>query len=334
MTRILLVSPTFHGYWRAVAASFEERGHVVTTCRYDEVSGAAAKARHKIRHELPEKLGHRSRGAGSAHATRIAMSAFRDTRPDVVVIIKGDVLNDDFWTELGNTPRVLWLYDELRRTEWARRSLDGIGPICSYSRLDTQSLTDHGLEAHHLPLAYDHRLQPRPRAERSAEIVFIGARYPNREQTLTTLRAHGIRTTAYGRDWSHHWWDRLRTLDPRRPDVNAGRELDRRAAYDVMSSASAALNIHGDQDGFTMRTFEACGVGGVQLIDRNDLQGLYDDGVELASYSSSEELVEHCRRAKRDTAWAQSLRSAGRVRTLATHTFDHRAVILESAFGT
>lgn len=39
----------------------------------------------------------------------------------------------------------------------------------------------------------------------------------------------------------------------------------------MLAGAAAALNIHGDQDGFTMRTFEACGVGGLQLIDRADV---------------------------------------------------------------
>ncbi|MFZ2503141.1 MAG: glycosyltransferase, partial [Nocardioides sp.] len=99
--------------------------------------------------------------------------------------------------------------------------------------------------------------------------------------------------------------------------------------YRLFAEAAAAINIHGDQDGLTMRTFEVCGMGGVQLIDRADLQGLYDDGAEVAAYGSTAELIELCRRAASDRAWAVGLREAGRARTLAEHTFDHRVHTLE-----
>ncbi len=333
MSRLLLVSPVFHGYWKALGASLEHRGHRVTTCRYDELRGASAKTRHKLGHELPLMLGLGHDVGAERRVTRLAVDAVRAVRPDAVVVVKGDLLGDDFWSEISGLPRVLWMYDEVRRTRWDHRSMDGIGPICSYSQRDTQALLDAGLTSRHLPLAFDHRLQPHPPVRRTPEIVFIGARYPTRVQALEMLVKRGIATRAIGRDWSRHPVDRLRTWELRRPHVPSGRDMDRRAAYDAMASATATVNMHGDQDGFTMRTFEACGVGGVQLIDRTDLGDLYDDGVELVSYTSLEDLHEACLRVQRDTRWADSLRRAGRARTLAHHTFDHRAAVLESTLG-
>ena len=110
----------------------------------------------------------------------------------------------------------------------------------------------------------------------------------------------------------------------------AGRDLARADAYRRMDEATATLNLHGDQDGFTMRTFEACGVGAVQLIDRTDVVDLYAPGAELATFASAAELLDLCRRALREPQWAGGLRVAGRRRTLAEHTFDHRVRILES----
>ena len=65
----------------------------------------------------------------------------------------------------------------------------------------------------------------------------------------------------------------------------AERDVDRDTAYAVMAASAATLSMHTDQDGFAMRTFEACGSGAVQLIDRTDMAGLYDDGVELATWA-------------------------------------------------
>ncbi|HXH77213.1 CgeB family protein [Nocardioides sp.] len=259
--------------------------------------------------------------------------ALRASRADAVVIVKGDQLGDDFWTALEGRPHVLWLYDELRRTRWKTRSMTIVGPICSYSRLDAEALMGLGLPARHLPLAFDHQLRPHPPSRRMSETVFIGARYPERQRTLEALADGGIPVRAFGRDWSHHPWDRLRTWDLRRPTLPAGRDLDRGDAYDTMTAARATLNIHGDQDGFTMRTFEACGAGALQLIDRSDLQGLYDDGSELASYSSDAEMIDLCHRAAVDIRWSERVRTAARARTMAEHTFDHRVKVLEESWG-
>ncbi len=97
-----------------------------------------------------------------------------------------------------------------------------------------------------------------------------------------------------------------------------------------MAGARATLNVHGDQDGFTMRTFEACGVGAVQLVDRADVSRHYEPGVELAVFGSPEEAAELAHRAATDRPWADRLRAAGRARTIAEHTFVHRARALEA----
>ena len=153
----------------------------------------------------------------------------REARPDVVVVVKGDQFTGDFWQALDDArlPRVLWLYDELRRTAYDLATLREVGPLATYSALDVAALRDQGLEATHLPLAYDHRAVPGPPGRSRDEIVFVGARYPNREETLVALAAAGVPVRAFGRDWSGHPVDRLRTWAPRRPPVPSGRDLDR-----------------------------------------------------------------------------------------------------------
>ena len=76
--------------------------------------------------------------------------------------------------------------------------------------------------------------------------------------------------------------------------------------------------------------FEACGVGGVQLVDRADVAELYEPDQEIAVYQSPEELVALCERAGSDHAWARRLREGGARRTAEEHTLVHRARFLES----
>ncbi len=337
MTHVLLVSPAFHGYWRAVAAALEARGHEVSTHLYDR-AGLAERARTQAE-EARCRLGGDVAAGRRARHTRGAIEALRATSPGAVVVVKGDTLDGGWWAELERrrTPRVTWLYDELRRTDFTAERLAAAGPLASYSPADVAALRADGgdHEVRHLPLAFDHRLAPRPRPVGPGrdEVVFVGARYPRREDVLRRLAAAGHPVRAFGRDWSRHPVDRLRTWGLRRPPLPAARDVDRATAYAVMRRARAVLNIHGDQDGLTMRTFEASGAGGLQLVDRDDLGELYEPGAELVAYSSLGQLESLLRRAASDTQWSDRVRAAGRARTLAHHTFDHRVAVLEQMWA-
>ena len=263
------------------------------------------------------------------------IESIRAAKPDAVVVVKGDTLETRFWELLDERriPRVTWLYDEVRRTRWDMALLGRVGPVATYSPLDDRAFRAMGIDSRWLPLAFDHRLIEAEESTRNDEVVFVGARYASRERVLTMLAKAHIPVRAFGRDWSTHPVDRLRTWDWRRPDVPAGRDLTRADAYREMAAGLATLNIHGDQDGLTMRTFEASGVGGLQLVDRSDLGDLYEPGVELLTWKTDGELLELCRRAALDVAWADGIRQAGRRRTLAEHTFDHRVAVLERTWA-
>ena len=332
--RVLLVSPGFHGYHEAISAAFVARGHQVVTHVYDDHGGAVGRTWHQVRHQLPQKIGAGSLRRLTREETTRAVASVVQSRPEAVVVVKGDTLGDEFWGSIAGLPRITWLYDEVRRTRWTTERLTGIGPIATYSTLDDVDFEAAALDSRHLPLAYDHRLVPSPTTHRTSDVSFIGARYPTREQVLTFLCDDGVPVRAFGRDWSSHPVDRLRTWRLGTPAVPAGRDLARAAAYDVMAASAATLNLHGDQDGFTMRTFEAAGVGGVELLDRPDVEALYEPGVEVLTWTTPEELTDICRRALADPQWTNAIRAAARARTLAEHTFDHRVAVLEGAWDT
>lgn len=326
MTRLLILSPAFHDYDRAIAAAFEATGLDVITHVYDRSATLPAKLRTKLLHELPERLGRSTTAARSAVADAGAIAAVRAARADRVLVIKGDVLGDDVWSAIGESgaPSVLWLYDELRRTRWTPERLSRPGRIASYSALDVAALGADGHDAAHVPLGFDDLLAHRT-VPATPEVTFIGARYPQRQALLEGLRDVGVPVRAFGRDWSHALVDRARTWWAPRPELPSGRDLSRADAYTTMQASAATLNVHGDQDGFTMRTFEACGVGAVQLCDRADVAAHYVPGEELLVFDGIDDLREQAARVVRDSSRARALREAARRRTLAEHTLTHRA---------
>ncbi len=331
--RVLLVSPAFHGYWRSVARALAHTGFEPVPFVYDDDRRLRAKLRRAASVEIPARFG---RSGGATHLARRmtaeARRALAGARPDAVLAIRSDGFLDDLWDDIADRglPSTLWLYDELARVPHPIERLTRFAEVATYSRGDHEKLTANGVQARHLPNAFDPDLQPRGRS--TSSVVFVGARYPGRERTITSLAEAGVPVLAVGRDWSHHPLDRLRTGQLHRPDVPWLRDVDRSEAYALMQSAPACLNLHERQDGFTMRTFEACGLGSLQLVDRPDIGEVYEPGREVVPFASDDELAAHCRRAVDDPDWARRIGAAARARTLAEHTFVHRVAVLAEAW--
>jgi spore maturation protein CgeB len=330
--RLLIVSPSFHGYWRPIEEAFSVLGYEVRTHRYDENATILAKLQVKLGSELPRRLGVADDAPVADARSRRARAAVHAFQPDRVLVVKGDVLTEPFWDALDRPriPRTLWLYDELRRTRHTDETLDRFDALASYSRDDSAALQASGRNAAYVPLAFDTSIELHPRHVN--EVTFIGARYPRRADLLQALHDAGVPVRAFGRDWSTDWFDRVRTWRLHSPDFASGRDLARDEAYGVMAGCPATLNIHGDQDGFTMRTFEAAGVGAVQLIDRTDVAEFYDPDTEVAVFTDEDELVDLARRSIADDRWGDQIRDAARRRTLAEHTFLQRARALASGW--
>ncbi|WP_138442310.1 CgeB family protein [Sinomonas susongensis] len=331
---LLLVTPAFHGYHRSIARAFAGRAYDVVTHCYDAFETFADKLRNKACFELPARFGREESGQAEAWATRRALAVLREVRPDRVVVIKGDTLGAEFWQELDrrSIPRILWLYDDLARHRYTEAFLRGVGPVVTYARAEARQLSERGIASTFVPNAFDPELAlPSPR--RNGEVVFVGARYPNRVDLLTQLSEAGVPVRAYGRQWSHHPFDRLRTWELVRPSVPSERDIPLDRAYAVQAEAAAAVNIHGPQAGLAMRTFEVPGMGGLQLADRPDIGEFYDIGKETLVFESAAELVELATRAQRDRVWSERIREAGRRRSLAKHTFAHRVAEVDALWA-
>ncbi|MGJ6980387.1 CgeB family protein [Aestuariimicrobium soli] len=330
--RLLLVSPTFHGYWRSIERAFTELGYQTVTHCYD-AAPRSEKVWNKLRHELPARVRGERRHLSHELVTARAIAALREARPDVVLVVRGDALTADFWQEvrtLGARP-AMWLYDELRRTHHDPSTIGSWAAIATYSADDAADLRRAGVPAEHVPLAFDPTLTPDPsRVTGVPAFTFIGARYGRREEYLRALMAAGMPVRAFGRDWSSHPVDLARTFRASPVGLPWGRDLPLADAYRVMAGSVATLNVHGDQDGFTMRTFEAAGVGAVQLVDRPDVADLYEPGSEVLVFTDPDELARLARDVLASSDRMAALREAARRRTLAEHTFGHRARRLAS----
>ena len=218
MSRVLVLAPAFHGYGR----------------RDRPRPGPPRSQHHRARVRRPRRPGSPRRGTscvhlpaavgstGRQHPRRVTAACARSrcrAPPDVVVVVKGDLLGEAFWEALDAAASRASV--ALRRAaphRWYHgRTGVAVGPVASYSPLDVADADGaRASPLRHLPLAFDPIwTDAAPSTVRRDEVTRSSAR-ATRAASARCWRCSDARlpVRAYGRDWSGHPVDRLRTWRP------------------------------------------------------------------------------------------------------------------------
>jgi spore maturation protein CgeB len=103
--------------------------------------------------------------------------------------------------------------------------------------------------------------------------------------------------------------------------------------YRVLARSKISLNSHTDispRSASNMRMFEATGMGACLLTDwRSNLRELFEPDVELVTYRSAAECVDKVNWLLGHPEEITRIAEAGRRRTLRSHTYNHRAPLLD-----
>ena len=337
--RIVLVCPSYYGYDRAIARALAALGHHVAALGYFPHDAL----RDKVRNRMIDEVAPRA-GLDAPRRKRIrrfndsVFRAVRSTRAELLVVVKGEVLEPDLVHHLTKTcPTAYWAFDDPYRYETVLEALPAYQHIGAYSRADTERLRADGYDAFHLPDGYDSFSFGNTNAVAPSawhkDVSFVGARYANREQLLGVV--HEVADLGiWGGDWKRRPW-RARFYQWRGPlDRSLLRPAGPKEADLIYRSCKINLNIHGHWDGLNMRVFEIPGAGGFQLCDERDgLAESFVPGKEIATFDCGPDLEEKVRYYLAHDTKRGRIRAAGAERSRNEHTLVHRMRRLLLAAG-
>jgi spore maturation protein CgeB len=266
-------------------------------------------------------------------------SALDQQHPDLVLVCGEGVVSADAAGHLrggrGGARWVQVLGEELRRPEALS------GEVMSYDHVFVGSsgglklLDRHGVKhAHYLAMGCDPSVHKplRARGPFRANVVFAGAATTKRERFLGELVEFGLALWGPG-------WRKTELRDYCRGELPTTEDFVR--AY---AGATVAVNVHrasaedrgGDVTGINRRAFELAAIGVTQVVDmRPDLPQHFEDGSEILSYNTPEELKGQVKRAMQEDKYRERLAGNARQRALRQHTYMHRmAELLRVVMGT
>jgi len=154
-----------------------------------------------------------------------------------------------------------------------------------------------------------------------ANVVFAGSANPRREALLAELVEYGLALWGPG-------WRRTSLKDYCRGELPGVEDYVR--AY---AGATVAVNIHRtaspdpsrDGTGVNQRTFELAAIGTAQVVDsRGDLPRHFEDGPEVLTFATPDQLKGQVRRALQEDKYRERLAENSRQRALRQHTYMHR----------
>jgi spore maturation protein CgeB len=353
--KVLLFAARFHGYQDAIGTALRQHGAEVALHSYRPFGDRVDLVSRLLGQALPRCGVHTFvRGFQRAANARF-LRLVRTLRPDLVLVVKGEVLTVETLRRAREispgTVLQCWFMDMLRSYPQVEALIPCYDRFFTYSLSDQERQSQRYGHVEWLPLAFDPEVY-RPRPLEASEVApevwmsFIGRVDRQRIEVLRPaverVQALGGTTAVFGGSSPGiGWLRRVRRYDPFTLQQVTHRTLSAEHAARLYHRSRTCLNVHGahvapeaaGHIGHNMRFFEICGAGALQIVDRvHGSERLCEPGHDVLEYEGQEGLMEQLARALNDRELRTRIARNGHARALAHHTFAHRAVrFLEAA---
>lgn len=254
-------------------------------------------------------------------------AALEQQPPDLVIVSGQGVVPPEAVGELRRGRGVKWaqiLEDEIAKPDMASSEAMPYDHVFVGSSGGLKLLEGRGLKhAHYLAAGCDPSVHKplRARGVFRANVVFAGPASSRRERLLSELVEFGLAVWGPG-------WRKTTLKDYCRGELPTTEDFVR--AY---AGATVAVNVHrtgqddrvGDSTGVNRRTFELAAIGVTQVVDmRPDLPQHFEDGSEVLTFNTVQELKGQVKRAVQEDKYRERLAGNARQRALRQHTYMHR----------
>ncbi|KTS26198.1 glycosyl transferase family 1 [Methylobacterium indicum] len=285
------------------------------------------------------------RGADAVRASplELAEEAIAEFRPSLVVALGSVAVEAAPLRSLARSARragarlAFWLHDDPYEFDYAPRAEALADHIFTNDRWALPHYRHPSVS--HLPLAACRRthLRPvRPMAERSLDLFFCGAAFPNRiallERAQASLAGHRVEVRGAG------WPASLAFAENTR--LSAAAMADRTSAARLVLAVGRDLDIANRRYRLPAstpgpRVFEAALAGTPQLCFAAGLEILdyLEEGREILLFDDVHEIAEAIARSHREPAAVLAMAERARARVLDGHTYRHRAETILAAMA-
>lgn len=261
------------------------------------------------------------------HLHSVLLDQIVDAKPEVVMVQDLNLVPPGLARAIRAHTRLL--VGEIASPLPPKRFLTSYDLIVSALPSIVETARAWGIPSRYIPLAFDDRWEaPIPASEREIDAIFVGSF--SRLQPATAPLLREVAAAVPG----------LQIYGPAAPGVLADAGLDAhyrgeawgRDMFNLLARSKMVINRHGSVAGpyaVNMRMFETTGSGAALITEeKSNLGELFDVGTEVLSYRSPDVAAQLAAGLLADPVRLDAIAAAGQRRTLAEHTYRHRAELL------
>lgn len=330
--RIAVVGPVLGGsipMAQFAARGMSALGHDVTLIEARPFGGAIEAIATM---DAPEVAKDALRGQVVLLAGHFVMDRIIAAKPDLVVYLaQAPVTQGD--TELlrsAQIPSVMWFVEDFRVMPYWHKMAGWFDHFWTIQRGPFENALREAGQKNvlYVPCGIDPSVHRSRSAEEAApyrgRLSFAGSGYPNRHQFLEALLE--LEPRIYGTHWSSN--------AALAASVKEEGFLSSDTLSKIFSGSEISLNLYSSpgedalaspKDFVNPRTFEICGCGGFQLLDKSaPVSEFFEPGKELAVFASIEEAKYKIRYYLTNPSERLAIAEAGQKRAHAEHTYEQR----------
>lgn len=326
MRKVLIAGPRFYDYNYSIERAFKNLGFETKVASYypRQVSSATERIQYHLSADK-EAFFERIETRFNNHL----LDLYSSFKPDLVVIIQGNVLYKETLEKMTGCKKALWMMDSLTRYHRSYELRNSVDNIFLFEKTDIEKLwNDDRISGNFLALALDEKVYyPISNRKKDIDILFIGALYENRiallEKVAQQFRDCVIKV--YG-----HFYSPLRRpfyhLFRENKNIFLNKNIAPATVNELYNCSKICLNIHHEQSkyGVNQRFFEISGSRSFQLVDNNAYITDNFSGTEIVTYGTLPELFEKMDQALKNAIDTDAIAGNAYKKIISNHTFTHR----------
>jgi spore maturation protein CgeB len=328
-TKVLLIGPKCFNYNQSVASAFNSDKFEVKIIDYAEQFGQI-NLRNKISYFFSSnRIATTSKLLSKLN--EYILITYKHYCPDIVLIIKGDVIDEETVVKMSRSKNILWMMDGIFYNPQSIKLADKVDAVFLFEKTDIGKVRAYNKNTFYLPSAYDDQIFKKLQLEKDIDLLFIGTLHESRIKLLEKIRKRfpQLKIRVYCERFRFYKTP-LKYLKSFTDTFYINRFVTPSEANVLYNRSKICLNIHHEQSvyGINPRFFEILGANAIQFVDHKPFIDDYFSDYNISTYTTDEELFQmislqfNCNSQRSETTQQENKKLYDTVRKY--HTYKNR----------
>ena len=148
--KVLIIGPDFFGYSKSVEKAFQKLGYKTDIINYRKSYNDTLFTRARLKFEPIFKMNY-YKNMVINKTNQLILKKYLEFKPEVVMVIKGDILTRKTFKKMKDSIIILWMMDSIFEEKEACTNIDLYDYRFMFEKTDVDKLKNEGIDSFFFP---------------------------------------------------------------------------------------------------------------------------------------------------------------------------------------